>query len=194
MNDACQFDLMHTDGERYIYTCRVCQRSITLGKPTSKLFRNCVGQVPHDPNEPVHYVAFWPKEETRLYGVTVRPWLFVHVPQSWLVDLPYQHEIIENDPSYVGTRLKELFAKLGYSPQEASCNCGKLAAMLDTVSLDFIERHRSSAVDQIVQSAAQQSITVPHAIIDKLLRFVIWREQRRIAAKNFSSSLHARSE
>lgn len=183
--DACQFGEPETSEDgRYVYACQTCGRTITLAKPSAKLFRNCTGQAPHVPDEPIHYVAFWPPEPTTLYGVQVRQWLFVYVPNSWLADLPYPYEIIENDASYVGTRLKELFSKLGYSPDGNGCNCTKLATMLDSVSLEFLQRHRSSAVDQIVQSAAQQSVTVPHAIIDKLLGYVLWRERRRLDQQN----------
>lgn len=158
--------------------CQDCARPIRLLAPIDRLVRKCAAA---KPNERVLYIAAWPTTPTRLRGIEILPWRFVYVPESWLADLNCPYELIENDASYFGTRLKKLFAFLGYDASDgSSCQCNKLANALDTVSLGFIERNRFSLADQIVQSAAQRGITVSHAIIDKLLGFTLWQEQRRV--------------
>lgn len=175
MNE-CVFELDQSDG-RYRYVCQVCHRDVILPHPANRLFRQCVGQDVGN----VVYIAAWTTTPTRLRGIEILPWRFVYVPESWLADLNCPYELIENDASYFGTRLKKLFAFLGYDASDgSSCQCNKLANALDTVSLEFIERNRSSLADQIVQSAAQRGITVSHAIIDKLIGFTLWQEHRRI--------------
>lgn len=169
--------------------CQDCARPIRLLAPIERLVRRCAAA---KPNERVLYIAAWPTQPTRLRGIEIVPWRFVYVPESWLADLQCPYELIENDASYFGTRLKELLSWLGYDASEGTgCQCNKLANALDTVSLEFIERHRASLADQIVQSAAQRGVVVSHGIIDRLIGFTLWKEQRRI---NRQKSLPKHSE
>lgn len=183
----CVFELDDSDG-RYRYVCQVCHRDIVLSQPANRMFRQCTG----NNGGTICFIAAWPTQPTRLRGIEIVPWRFVYVPESWLADLQCPYELIENDASYFGTRLKEMFAFLGYDATEGTgCQCNKLANALDTVSLEFIQRHRDSLADQIVQSAAQRGVVVSHVIIDKLIGFTLWKEQRRI---NRQKSLPKHSE
>lgn len=176
----CDLENIGGSDGKAVYRCRICFRELALPQASAKVTRRCHGNIPD--GDRIVRVAFWPETAgMRLRGIAIEPFHFVDLYESMLADAPCKYELIEGDDSRVGSRLKELFQSLGYT-SEKSCGCDRLANMLDSVSLEFIDRHRSKIVDQIAQSAAQQSVSVPHAVISRIVGYVVWKERRRLRA------------
>lgn len=135
--------------------------------------------------------AFWPKPPKHYHLLHGRRmvfrWKFYRLHEEDVADCPIPYEVVDEDESAVGTRLKNIFSAFGVHAGR-NCNCESIARMMDSAGLRFLEGHHDELVDLIVASAAQMHVPAPKFIVSRMLRIARKREERCLAKSDDSSA------
>lgn len=161
----CDF---YRDGEFLI--CHRCGRPVKIA--VDVVLRMCE-QV--EPTYPCILFEDWKRRKA---------WKLYQFTQAEIDTIPVPFEILQSDSTLVGTNFKKM--ALVFDRTAQTCDCNELRLLLDTCSLEFIEKHFSTFVDLISSSANKKTkwFNIPRRLISLALRRALRLEANKWKSAN----------
>lgn len=165
------------DGERWTHRCLTCGWERTLDSPHYSLGRQCSSMESYG-----DVLATFDTPGKRAKLASGR-WVYRHqlynVTQADFDSAEFPAHAVKADGSAVGSRLRTLFAKLGFG-DKPGCSCTAVKNFLDAVDLEYVQSRHAALVKLIADSAAHINVTVPNAAVSAALTLAVWLEKWRL--------------